>query len=247
MINLNVNIDHFATLRNAREENNPNIVLISQCVEMAGASGIVAHLRKDQRHIKERDILDIKNNINTPLNLEMSLDILDFACKIKPTVATIVPENDNELTTEGGLDVIKNQNKIENAVKALQDAGVQVSLFIEPEEKQIEVATKIKANSVEFNTKKFAAAYQKNNFVLIKSELKQMEKACLLAIENNLYVSAGHSLNYHNIKEFAKISKVKEYNIGHSIVVRSMFVGLNCAVREMVELIYKTKQMFNNY
>ena len=242
MINLNVNIDHFATLRNARKETEPNVVFIAQTVEMAGASGIVAHLRKDRRHIKDQDIIDIKNNINTHLNLEMCVDIVDFACKVKPTVATIVPEEDNELTTEGGLDVAKNIKTIENVTQKLKDVGIQVSLFIEPDEKQLEASVKVGADRIEFNTKYFAIAYKENNFDNIANEMERMINACEIAIENNLYVAAGHSLNYYNMKEFAKIIEIEEYNIGHSIVARSTIVGLPNAVKEMLDIIYKVKQ-----
>jgi len=242
MINLNVNIDHFATLRNARGEEDPNIVYIAQTAEIAGATGIVVHLRKDRRHIKDQDVIDIKNNITTHLNLEMSVDIVDFACKVKPVVATIVPEEDNELTTEGGLDVVKNEKIIEKTTKTLQDAGIQVSLFIEPDEKQIEVASKIGANIIEFNTKYFAIAHRTNDSKKIENEMSRMKDACDLAKKENLFLSAGHTLNYHNIKTFAKIVDIEEYNIGHSIVVRSMFVGLAKAVNEMMDNIFNTKK-----
>jgi pyridoxine 5-phosphate synthase len=245
MINLNVNIDHFATLRNARGENNPDIVFVAQTAEIAGASGIVIHLRKDRRHIKDQDVINIKNNINTHLNLEMSVDkeIVEFACKVKPSVVTIVPEGTNELTTEGGLNVVKNKKIIEQVTKTLQDIGIQVSLFIEPDEKQIELSAKIGANRVEFNTKYFAIACQENNFTQINNEIERVCTACNLAIENNLYIAAGHSLNYYNIKTFAEIVEVQEYNIGHSIVARSTIVGLPNAIKEMIELIYKVKQI----
>ena len=238
MINLNVNIDHFATLRNARGENDPDIVFVAKTAEIAGASGIVVHLRKDKRHIKDQDVIDLKKNISTHLNLEMSVDILDFACEVKPAVATIVPEEHNELTTEGGLDVVKNLKNIETAIKRLKDTDIKVSLFIEPDNEQIEAAAEVGADIVEFNTKSFAIAFGKNDFKQIKNEIIRMEKATALAkLKKHLYVSAGHSLNYHNVKEFARIEEIQEYNIGHSIVSRSTIIGLPAAVKEMIGLI----------
>ncbi len=243
MIKLNVNVDHFATLRNARGENDPDIVLVAQKAELAGASGIVAHLRKDKRHIKDEDVLNLKDNINTHLNLEMCVDIVDFACKVRPTVATIVPENDNELTTEGGLDVVNNKN-VGGVIKKLQDAGIIVSLFIEPDIKQLEKAIEFGTNRVEFNTKYYAIAFKENNFANIQAELERIDKASKIAVDNNIYVAAGHSLNYHNVGEFSKNMLVKEYNIGHSIVARSTIVGLHSAVKEMIDIVYRERMFF---
>ncbi|MCL2039323.1 MAG: pyridoxine 5'-phosphate synthase [Bacteroidetes bacterium] len=243
MIKLNVNVDHFATLRNARGEKNPDIVFVAQKAELAGAAGIVAHLRKDRRHIKDDDVINLKDNIATHLNLEMCVDIVDFACKVQPTVATLVPENDNEITTEGGLDVVNSKN-VEGVIKQLQDAGIIVSLFIEPDIKQLEKAIQFGTNRVEFNTNLFAIAFKENNLVKVKEEMERIENASKIAVENNIYVAAGHSLNYNNIDEFAKNMLVKEYNIGHSIVARSVIVGLHNAVKEMIDIIYKSRTFF---
>ena len=243
MFNLNLNIDHFATLRNARGGNEPDPVAAALIAEIAGASGIVAHLRKDRRHIKDNDILRLKESISTHLNLEMCTDdeIMDIACKVKPEVATLVPERENEITTEGGLDVVKHINHIKECCQKLQNLGVTVSLFIEPAQAQLEAAIEVGANSVEFNTLSYSLAKTQKE---IQHNIENMKKVVDFAEKNNLFVAAGHSLNYHNIKKFCSVVRIQEYNIGHSIVSRSLFVGLPTAIQEMNDLLIKHKTFY---
>lgn len=235
---LGVNIDHIATLREARGTAYPEPVIGALLSEYAGCSSIVAHLREDRRHIKERDILFIKKAIKVPFNMEMSInkDIVDFALKIKPEQSTLVPERRQELTTEGGIDIVNKNNykKVEKAVKALQQGGITVSLFIDPNKRQIEKAKKIGADLIEFNTGKYSEAKSTSN---IKKELSKIKDAAKFAKTLGFFVAAGHGLDYENVKEIIRIKGIEELNIGHSIICRSIFVGLVTAVEEMIELI----------
>ncbi|MDR0926178.1 MAG: pyridoxine 5'-phosphate synthase [Ignavibacteria bacterium] len=244
--NLNLNVDHFATLRNARGGNEPDPATAAVIAELAGATGIVTHLRKDRRHINDKDVLKIKDIISTKLNLEMSSDaeIVDFACNLKPAVSTIVPETDNEITTEGGLDVVHHIPHLKEVAKKLHDNGIQVSLFIEPDREQIDAALEVKADIVEFNTKYFAIAFNTHQRDKISAEISKLYDSCDYSEEQSLYVAAGHSLNYSNIVEFCNVTNIMEYNIGHSIVARSALVGINAAVKEMLDVMTRHKVFY---
>jgi pyridoxine 5-phosphate synthase len=236
---LGVNIDHIATLRQARGTIYPDPIVGALLSEYAGASSIVAHLREDRRHIKERDIFLIKEAIKIPFNLEMSInkDIVDFACALKPNQATLVPERRLELTTEGGIDLLRHYAKIERAVKKLQDNGIAVSLFIDPVKKQIEKAKKIGADLLEINTGRYSEAKTSQ---LLKRELKKVKSAAVFAKRLGFFVAAGHGIDYENVKKIVKIKEIEELNIGHSIICRAVFVGMVAAVEEMIGLVKVT-------
>ncbi len=232
MPELGVNIDHIASIRQIRKSTSPQLVLAASICEKAGADSIVAHLREDRRHINDADVFALRKNVKTRLNLEMSIaeDILDIVCRIKPDQATIVPEKRKEITTEGGLDVVLNSNKLKNAVKKLEANGISVSFFIDPEKKQIEASAKLGIKRIELHTGRYAEA--KNGAGRIKF-LKQIKNAAALGKKKGMRVFAGHGLDYLNVKEIAKIQEIEELNIGYSIVCRAALVGLSQAVREM--------------
>jgi pyridoxine 5-phosphate synthase len=233
---LGVNIDHIATLREARGGVEPEPTLAVLIAQASGADAIVAHLREDRRHINDEDISLLKVITKIRFNLEMSIapEIVDISCRIKPDQATLVPERRQELTTEGGLDVASNQNKINNAVKRLKEAGIEVSLFIDPIKKQIEASKLSKATMVEFHTGSYANAKNKKEEARLINELINAVK---LAKKLNLQVFAGHGLNYNNVSKVAAIKGIEELNIGHSIISRAVFSGLGMAVKEMKDLI----------
>lgn len=233
---LGINIDHIATLRQARGTTYPDPVVGALLCEYAGANSIVAHLREDRRHIRERDILLIREAIKISFNLEMSInkDIVDFALNIKPHQATLVPEKRQELTTEGGIDLIKNYKKVETAVKKMQQKGIRVSLFIDPLKAQLEKAKKIGAEHIEFNTGKYSESKSPKDII---KEIKKLKEAASLAKKMGFFVAAGHGLDYENVKEIEKIKEIEELNIGHSIICRSVFVGMVAAVEEMAKLL----------
>ena len=245
MFHLNLNVDHFATLRNARGGKEPDPIAAALTAEIAGVAGIVAHLRKDRRHINENDVERLIKNLHTQLNLEMCTDdeIMEIACRLKPAVSTLVPEKENEVTTEGGLDVINNVEHLKESCKKLKDAGITVSLFIEPDKYQIDATLEVGADAVEFNTLSYSLAKTEK---LCQSRIKIINKAAVYAKSNKLQTAAGHSLNYHNIKRFCTIIPINEYNIGHSIVARSLFTGLPAAIREMNNLIISAKTYSKN-
>lgn len=233
---LGVNIDHVATLRQARLGDIPDPVVAAMLAEYAGATSIVAHLREDRRHIRERDILLIKKAVKIPLNMEMSInkDIVDFACEIKPVQSTLVPERRQELTTEGGIDLIKSSARMEKAIGRLKDKGIEVSVFIDPDIKQVIQARKLGADIIEFNTGKYSEAKGKSS---LNKELAKIKAAVKAAYANKFFVAAGHGLDYENVFPIAAIKEIQELNIGHSIVSRAVFVGLPGAVEEMLVLI----------
>lgn len=234
MTNLLINIDHVATLRNARRETFPDPVHAAVLCELAGADGIVFHLREDRRHISDRDVALLKDTVKTKLDFEMSVseEIVQFCSQIKPQLATLVPENRQEITTEGGLDVTGNRSRLEEVTARLYEAGVhEVSLFIEPDLAQIEAAKEVGANCVEFHTGTFANA---------PTPEAQLENALLLARgaerahELELKVHAGHGLDYQNYTLFKSVvPHVQEVSIGFAIIARAVLVGLERAVREM--------------
>jgi len=235
-LKLGVNVDHSATLRNARGTTYPDPVLCAMLCEAAGADSIVMHLREDRRHIKERDLLLLKDAIKIPINLEMAAneEIVAFALKYKPFQATLVPERRQELTTEGGLDLVKNFKKVFAVTRRLQDKGIKISLFIDPSFKQIEFAKKIGAEHIEFHTGTYCGGKLK---VVKKKELKKLKQAAALAKDAGFFVAAGHGINYENTKDIVAIKAIEELNIGHAIISRALYVGLPAAVEEMLGLI----------
>lgn len=234
---LGVNIDHVATVREARRTFEPDPVSAARESERALCDGIVCHLRKDRRHIKDRDLDILKKTVKTRLNLEMSVDpeIVGIALRVKPDQATLVPENRQEITTEGGLDVAGNFNKIKEAVNRLSLSGIGVSLFIDPEPDQVKASKDTGAGLIEFHTGRYAEEF--NNQRSYKRELEILREMTQLGINKGLTVCAGHGLNYTNVKLVAGIDGLHELNIGHSIVSRAIFVGMYNAVKEMKELI----------
>ncbi|TYB33330.1 MAG: pyridoxine 5'-phosphate synthase [Flexistipes sinusarabici] len=237
MIKLGVNVDHVATLRQARLIKEPDPVEAAVWAEHAGADGITVHLREDTRHIQRRDVSLLKEILKTKLNLEMSVnrEVVDFACDIKPYMATLVPEKREELTTEGGLDVKGNEKEVSEAAERLINKNVKVSLFIDPDIQQIKSAKNLDVNIVELHTGSYAEA---ENDEKIVSELQKLIEAAAFARDSGMVVNAGHGLNYRNTKKLCRnIPFLNELNIGHSIVARSVFSGISEAVREMKRLI----------
>lgn len=234
---LGINIDHVATLREARGEKYPSPLDIALLAEKAGADGITMHLREDRRHIKEKDIIEVKNNIKTKLNLEMSLspDVVDFAYDVIPDDVCIVPENRMELTTEGGLDVFGQKEKLTKVIEKLKNQNICISLFIEPIVKQIEMAKFLGADAVEIHTGRYANNYYDK--IKKEEELEKIRKAVFFAKSIGLLVNAGHGLNYENVLEISKIKEINELNIGHSIISYAVYVGIEKAVIEMKRLI----------
>ncbi len=244
MIKLGVNIDHVATLRQARGGCYPDPIKAAQICQEAGADSIVCHLREDRRHIVDRDVFTLKKIIRTRLNLEMSLneEILRITGHIKPDIATIVPERRREITTEGGLDVIKHFKKVKNAVNFLQNKGIAVSLFIAPDKDQIKQAQKTSAPIIEIHTGTYAEKYitgrpQKAN----PRELKKILMATEYAQSLGLKVSAGHGLDYINTPPIARIKAIEELNIGHSIISEAVLIGLEAAVKKMIRVMRGAK------
>jgi pyridoxine 5-phosphate synthase len=237
MPKLGVNIDHVATLRQARRTTEPDPIAAAIICELAGCDSIVVHLREDRRHINERDLRILREIAKTRLNLEMSnaLEIVDIAIDVRPDQATLVPEKRQEITTEGGLDVISGEKSIKEVIRRLQSAGIRVSLFIDPVNSQIEAAKRVGAEFIELHTGRYAEARREEESI---RELQNLINSTQFALSLGLRVNAGHGLNYHNVKKVAQISGVEELNIGHSIISRAVFVGLERAVREMLELVH---------
>lgn len=238
MPKLGVNIDHVATLREARKIDEPDPVSAARIAELAGADSIVVHLREDRRHIKDKDVELLKNVLKVKLNLEMSInkEIVSIAKDLKPDQSTLVPEKRQEITTEGGLDVASNTQEIKKIVDDLKGSGIIVSLFIDPDPKQIKAAKQIEADAVEIHTGEYANSKDKESQ---EERLKEIKEAALLASKYGLIVHAGHGLNYYNVKKIAHIPQIEELNIGHSIISKAVFVGLKQAIREMKELIIR--------
>jgi len=232
MCKLGVNIDHIATLRQARCEEFPDPVKAARICELAGADSIVCHLRQDRRHIQDNDLRRLRKSVKTKLNLEMSTvdEIVRIALKIKPDQATLVPEKRQELTTEGGLDVIRYKSKIARVVGKLKKRGILVSLFIDPKKSQIRASKDVGAPYIEIHTGSYANASGK---AAVRKELKRIKESALYADSIGLGVNAGHGLDYKNVKPIADMPVMEELNIGFSIVAASVFVGLGTAVGEM--------------
>jgi len=235
MVKLGVNIDHIATLRQARLEGFPSPLLAALECEKAGANGITVHLREDRRHIQDADVFELRKKIKTKLNLEMAVcnEIISIAIKVKPDFVCLVPEKRSELTTEGGLDVIAAKNKITKAISVLKKANIKVSLFINPDVSQVMAASKVGADCVELHTGKYAQCFAKSSG---KKEFKRIELAASLALKLGMLVNAGHGLDYKNVSQVVSINGINELNIGFSIIARSVFVGLPKAVKEMKKL-----------
>jgi pyridoxine 5-phosphate synthase len=231
-----VNVDHVATIRQARGIDEPDPVLAAGVAELAGAEGIICHLREDRRHINDRDVGLLRQTVKTKLNLEMAAvdEMVHIARDIKPELVTLVPEKREELTTEGGLDVKSNPDLYRKVVEQLKESGIRVSLFVDPNPDQIKIAEKIGGDVVEIHTGHYSEARNDSEaearFLLIA---RSVETAAKL----KLGISAGHGLNYVNVKRFEVLPQIEEYSIGHSIVARAVFVGFEQAVREMVDLV----------
>lgn len=236
MPKLGLNVDHVATVRQARGGAEPDPVTAAAIGELAGAEGITIHLREDRRHIQDRDLELLRHTVKTRLNLEMAAttEMVSIATRIKPEQCTLVPEKRQELTTEGGLDVIANFQSVQSAVHSLQQAGIIVSLFVDPNPEQIRAAKKTGAQAVEIHTGAYAEA---RNQISRDRELTAIREAVSLGNELGMTVHAGHGLNYINIAPLAALPGIEEFNIGHSIIARAVLVGLDRAVREMVALI----------
>ena len=236
MIELGVNIDHIATIRQVRRTTEPDPVWAAAAAELGGADGITVHLREDRRHIQDRDVRILRETVRAKLNLEMACEsaIVNIACELVPEQATLVPEKREEVTTEGGLDVTGNLAKIKEAVARLRDHGIFVSLFLDPDPPQLEAAKAVGADAVELHTGTYALATSDKSRA---DELVKLTNAGKLITELGLRLHAGHGLTYHNVLPIARIPRMFELNIGHSIIARAVMVGMKEAVAEMKRLI----------
>jgi pyridoxine 5-phosphate synthase len=234
MARLGVNIDHVATVRQARRVQQPDPVHAAVLAELGGADGITVHLRGDRRHIQDRDVQVLRQTVRTRLNIEMAttLEMTHLALTVKPNQVTLVPERRDELTTEGGLDAVLNSVQIRPMVKTLQDAGIDVSLFVDPELEQVKEAHKVDARAVELNT---AAWSEAANDRAREAALRKLTDSARLGRKLGLAVHAGHGLDYQNVGPIAAMSELAELNIGHAIVARAVLVGMERAVREMAD------------
>lgn len=233
---LGVNIDHVATIRQARGTKYPDIIQAALVAEQAGADGITAHLREDRRHIQDRDIYLLQESLHSRLNLEMAVtnDMISIARDVKPTACCLVPEKREELTTEGGLDVASNPDRMKKACYSLAEAGIEVSLFIDPEFKQIDAAIDAGAPVVEIHTGCYADAETQD---IQKTELIRIQQAAEYAYSAGLQVNAGHGLHFHNVEAICKLPQIVELNIGHSIISQAIFFGLGQTVRDLKKMI----------
>lgn len=238
---LGVNIDHIATLRQARGTRYPDPVYAAQLAEAAGADGITVHLREDRRHIQERDIRVLAEVIQTRMNLEMALtpEMLAFALEIEPAHICLVPEKREEITTEGGLDVITYESQVQHFCDTLGAKGAEVSLFIDPEFDQIDATIRCGAPAIELHTGAYADAITPAG---MQKELERIRKAATYAAEKGLIVNAGHGLHYHNVEAIAEIPELNELNIGHALIAHALFVGMTDAVKEMKSLMLAARQ-----
>lgn len=236
MARLGVNIDHVATVRQARRASEPDPVHAAVLAELGGAAGITVHLRQDRRHVQDRDLEVLRQTVRTKLNLEMAAtqEMLRTALTVKPDQATLVPERREELTTEGGLDVVLNSVQLRPIVKTLAEGGMEVSIFLDPDLEQVKEAHKLDAQAVEINTASWADARDAKQR---ETALRRIVDAARLGRRLGLLVHAGHGLTYQNVAPIAALSEVSELNIGHSIVSRAVLVGMERAVREMAELL----------
>ncbi|MCU1228789.1 MAG: pyridoxine 5-phosphate synthase [Acidobacteria bacterium] len=239
---LAVNIDHIATIREARKSDEPDPIAAAVLCELAGAQGITVHLRGDRRHIQDRDVELLRRTVSTHLNVEMAAtsEMVRIAQTIKPHRVTLVPERKDELTTEGGLDVVLHSGNLEKVVRQLLDSAIDVSIFVDPDLEQIRHCSKIHAPKIEINTGRFTDAWRLGNW---PAEIEKITTAARGARKMGLNVFAGHGLNYRNIDAIAGIADIEELNIGHSIIARAALVGLERAVREMAELMRNPRRL----
>jgi len=237
MPKLSVNIDHIATIREARGTIEPDPLEAGLIVQKCGADGVTVHLRSDRRHIQERDVWNLKKKLRIKLNLEMAAtkEMLNFALQVNPDLVTIVPEKRRELTTLGGLDVVSNKIALIPFIKKLKDEGIAVSIFVNPDKKQIRAAKEAGADFVEIHTGIYAEKFLEHKNT--GAEVERIRKAVFFARSLGLKVNAGHGLTYRNVKPIAKIPGIEEMSIGHSIISRAVFAGLESSVREMLELV----------
>ena len=236
MVRLGVNVDHVATVREARKITEPDPVAAAVLVELAGADGIVCHLREDRRHIKDRDLKLLREVVKTHLNLEMAAtgEMANIALEVLPDMVTLVPEKRQELTTEGGLNVVAHADHLQEVIANLRAHNIVVSLFVDPDIHQVKAAAKVGADFVELHTGEYANAEDENTMM---EELEKLATMAVAASKLGLAVSAGHGLNYQNVSLVAQLDRIEELNIGHSIISRAVLVGLERAVREMLALI----------
>ncbi|MDW8244333.1 MAG: pyridoxine 5'-phosphate synthase [Thermogemmata sp.] len=239
-IRLGVNIDHVATVRQARRAREPEPLAAAVLATLGGADGITVHLREDRRHIQDRDVFLLREMVPTRLNLEMSIaeEIVAIALKARPDEATLVPERRQELTTEGGLDIVVQESAVRAVVERLHAAGIAVSVFIDPEPAQVEAARRVGADAVELQTASYSEA---RGTAAITAELTRLRQAAAQAAQLGLHVHMGHGLNYVNVAPIAQIPQVEELNIGHSIVARAVLVGMERAVREMKDILLRCR------
>ena len=235
MAKLGVNVDHVATIRQARGGTEPDPVTAAAMAELAGADGITVHLREDRRHIQDRDVMLLRRTVQTHLNLEMAAtdEMVAIAMKIVPDYVTLVPEKRQELTTEGGLDGVKYKPNLTKQIDLLHQAGITVSLFVDPDLEQLKASARVKADYIEIHTGTYCDAKGKDQ----AAELAKIEEAIRAGKKLGLGVNAGHGLNYRNTRPVVALGGVEEYNIGHSIIARAVLVGLDRAVREMTEIV----------
>ncbi len=236
MAELGVNIDHVATLRQARRTYEPDPVWAATLAELGGADGITIHLREDRRHIQDRDLELLRQTVTVKLNLELAAqsEVVEIACRVKPDQATLVPERREEVTTEGGLDVVAHRKAVQEAVRRLKQAGIVVSLFVDPDPRQIEASKELEADAVELHTGSYALAKSGRER---EKQLIALVQAGAAVRQHGMTLHAGHGLNYQNVRSVATIDGMRELNIGHAIVSRAVFVGFERAVREMKELV----------
>ncbi|MGI9518327.1 MAG: pyridoxine 5'-phosphate synthase [Pirellulaceae bacterium] len=235
MAKLGVNIDHVATVRQARQTNEPDPVWAAALAQLGGADCITVHLREDRRHIQDRDVQVLRETVSCKLNLECAVipEMLDIACQVRPDQVCLVPERREEITTEGGLDVVGNEGKIKQAIEQLRTAGIRISLFIDPRADQINAAAQVGAHAIEIHTGSYANAAGENQ----DKELSKISLAAEHGTKAELEVHAGHGLTYRNVRPVAMVPGISELNIGHSIVSRAIFIGLENAVREMKQIV----------
>jgi pyridoxine 5-phosphate synthase len=240
MIRLGVNIDHVATLRQARRALEPDPVAAAVLAFLGGADGITVHLREDRRHIQDRDLRQLRPVVTERLNLELApvSAIVGIACEVKPDEATLVPERRQELTTEGGLDVIANEKAVGDSIRQLKAAGIEVSVFVDPDPYQIEKARLLGAHAVEIQTARYSEARMRD---ARERELAALNEAATFARSQELHIHLGHGLTYTNVQPVCRIPGVEELNIGHSIVSRAVLVGMERAVREMKDAIHRAE------
>lgn len=239
-LSLGINIDHVATLRNARGGRDPSPVHVAIIAESAGADGITMHLREDRRHIHDNDLFLIKKIIHSKINLEMSPteNMFNIARKLLPNSCCLVPENRAEITTESGLDIVKQKKNLHDLILKLKNIGIKVSVFVDPIEEQILAASKISADCIEINTGKYA---NQNSSINKQIELKKIQDCSKYCDNLGLQVHAGHGLNIFNVHDIAKIEKIKEINIGHSIISRSIILGMFKAIQEIKNIIHMAR------